>query len=268
MDTKLPLQKEELWPSVFSIIIPLVQLLSVIIVNLSDTLHIARLLVFPDILNLVNLLTMIVIISVTGWFWYWRSNIHFIVPPFDNETKTFTPNQKIINKLNSGLVIASLFLLLVFISVTIAGYKNLWFFLTLWGILQYLSYSLLLIMSGIVIYIWIFEFIQKKQTFRRENFIRNLIATLGDQGFIERPALKILKNEITGMTRTVEVEINDKKLILNVSFDGLEISKVFSEEEFYKSATPQTKEQLKVQIMALSAQLNQLNAQLDQSNTN
>ena len=61
------IEKKELWPSIVSVIVPLIQLLSVVIIGLSETFHIAKLLVFPDFLNLVNLLTLLVIVASISW---------------------------------------------------------------------------------------------------------------------------------------------------------------------------------------------------------
>jgi uncharacterized membrane protein (DUF485 family) len=189
-------EKREIWPGIVSVMVPLIQLTSVVVIGLSDTFHIAQLLIFPEILNIVHLLTMLVIVSGIGWFWYWRSNINSIIPIFDPKTKTVKPNQIIIEKINRFLVVFSVIFLLIFIFITIAGYKNLWGYSVLWGILQYIAYSLLLITTGFSIYIWIFEFIQKKQTFRREDFIRNLVLTLEEHGLIERAKFEILGNEM------------------------------------------------------------------------
>ena len=264
-DTKPSFQKEELWPSIISITVPLVQLVSVVVIGLSDTFHIAQLLVFPEILNLINLLTMLVTISAIGWFWYWRTNINWVAPLFDAQAKVYTPHQKIIEKLNRRLIIASAFVLLVFIFTTMAGYLNLWSNLkVLWGTLQYLTYSSLLILSGVAIYIWIYEFIQKKQTFQREDFTRNLITTLSDQGLIPRPNLKILRNQNTqGASRVVEIEIDSKKLILSASFDGLEINEVYEKDEYEKLLQRPSVEQLQAQITALLAQIQQLQSDLE-----
>jgi hypothetical protein len=106
-----------------------------------------------------------------------------------------------------------------------------------------------------------FEFIQKKQTFRREDFIKNLIAALGEQGLINRPAFRILKNEIVGMARNVEIEINNEKLFLSVSFDGLEVNKVYSAEEYKKISIPKSREQVRVELAALLEQLKQFDTQ-------
>lgn len=260
------IEKKELWPSIVSVIVPLIQLLSVVIIGLSETFHIAKLLVFPDFLNLVNLLTLLVIVASISWFWYWRGNINFIVPFIDEKTKKHKPNQLVVEKINRLLIIASIFVLLLFIFVSIAGYQNLGNHSIVWGTLQYISYSLLLVLTGLSIYIWIFEFIQKKQTFRREDFVKNLINALEEQGLIKRPNFKILKNEMNMMARIVEIEIDNQKLFLNVSFDGLEINKVQTKAEFEKMIPPKNAEQLKAEIAVLSEQLKQLNEQLNSGN--
>lgn len=261
MDSRTSFQKEEILPSVVSIAVPLVQLISVVIIGLSSTFHVAQLLIFPDILNLVNLLVMLITFSAIGWFWYWRTNINWVASLYNTEKNVYTPPQKVVEKLTRYLIIWSIIVLLFFISMTIIGYLNLFSsFKALWGSLQYISYSLLLMSSGVAIYIWIYEFIQTKKTFQREDFIKNLIGTLGEQGLIPRPDLKLLRNELAKnmSTRLVEIEIDAKKLVLEASFDGREISKIYEKSEYEKLLGQPSTDQLQAQISALLSQIQQL----------
>ena len=261
-DIKQPFQKEGVWPGIISIFIPLIQLISVVIIGLSDTFHITNLLVFPDMLNIINLMTMIVTIACVGWFWYWRTNIFFISPTYDQKTKQYTPIQKNITNLNKKMVGLSIISLLAFTSVTILGKLNTFSANNLWGISQYLTYSLLLIVNGVAIYIWIYEIIQKKQTFQKEDFTKNIITSLSESGWITRPELKILKNNIEGGARSMEVQIDYKRLILKVSFDGLEIIEAYEKEEYEKLNNKPSVEELQSQINQLLIQLQSLQPQI------
>ena len=254
-NTTTRIQEQDIWPGLISVIIPLLQLISVVVVGLADTFHVSSLLVFPSILNLINLLTMLVTVSIIGWFWYWRNNLNWV--NWKPETRTFNPDQTKVEKLIRSCVIFSSVLLVLFTVVTIIytqSYKpelNIF-----WGIGQYISYSLLLVLSGLAIYIWIYEFIRKKQTFQREDFTRNLLVTLGEYNLIKRPDVKIYRNEQgQNFTRVVEVEIADKRYVLTSSIDGLEIMSSYEKTEFEQQRTLPTIVDLQAQVQALLAQI-------------
>ena len=132
------------------------------------------------------------------------------------------------------------------------------------GIIQYISYSALLVVSGIAIYIWLFEYVKKKQSFEREDFVRNLIAALGEYNLIERPNIKIFQNNAQGAIRRVEIEINSKYFVLETSLDGIEIMSAQTKEEF-ESKDSLTIGDLQAQVQALLEQIDALQGGHDPS---
>lgn len=257
--TPLYLRQQEIFPGLVSIVIPLIQLTAVVVVGLSDTFHIAGLLIFPDFLNVINLLTILATISAIGWFWYWRSNIHWLIDPEELSKRSFNDQQIRTEKMLRFSLWTGVFFFVLFIGTTVISFQGHWGVqATILGISQYLSYSLFLILSGLVIYVWIYEFILKKQAFQREDFTRNLLITLEEYAIIPPPKVKILKNEsIRGFERSVTIEVDGKKNILRTSGDGLEIMEIQSGEEYEKTRGA-TVEELQAQINALLEQLSEL----------
>lgn len=71
MDGKtLQSQKETMWPSIISIIVPLIQLLIVVSVGFSSTLSFQKFFFLPEILSIVNIFIVFITLSLIGLFWY------------------------------------------------------------------------------------------------------------------------------------------------------------------------------------------------------
>lgn len=237
-------QKEELWPSIVSVVIPLIQLLLVFSVNLSEALSFRKLFLFSEILMLVNVLTVFLTLSFIAWFWYWRNNVWLLFQPTQKNFKTqfeegtekkFIPAEQKIFSLIKKMSIISSISFLIFIITVVVSISGIFFISKFWlGTIQYFTYCIFLSLTGLVIYIWISEFVRKKQTFQREDFIRNLLNTLRAHGIIPSPNVKIFKNQTSqGWTaKIVELEIDKKRYIVVSSFDGLEIFEIYSKKEY------------------------------------
>lgn len=248
-------QKDEIWPSIISLLVPLIQLLLVFSVSLSNILDFKKVFVYPDILILVNLLTLFITLSLIGWFWYWRNNTFLIFspPPPDKDKKQqifFPPEKKIFNLLKNLSLVSSLVFTLFVLTTILFLTKN-FVIKEFWlAFFQFFSYFLFVACTGLIIYIWISEYVKKKQTFQREDFLRNLLNTLAIHGLIESPKAKIWKNQVAqGWTsRIVEIEIEKQRFIIVASFDGLEILEIYKKEDYEKLFATPTVEQLQNQI--------------------
>lgn len=253
-------QKDEMWPNIISLLVPLTQLLLVFSVSLSNILDFKKVFVYPDILILVNLLTLFSTMSLIGWFWYWRNDAFLILsPPPDGDKKqqAFSPPEKKIFNLFKYLSLGSFLLFALFIFTTILFLTKNFVIKEFWiAFFQFFSYFLFVACTGLIVYIWISEYIRKKQAFQREDFLRNLLNTLTMHGLIESPGVKIWKNQIAqGWTsRIVEIEIQKRRFIIVASFDGLEILEIYKKEDYQKLLNMPTIEQLQSQFNNLSKQ--------------
>lgn len=231
-------QKDELWPSIISLFIPLIQLIAVVTMGLSNIFKISIFFFFPEILNLINLLLLFVAFSAIGFYWYWRSNLYILNIPevvSVEQKPKYVPEQKRIAKIIKFLLIVSVISLAIFVFTVANIFSDVTILPVLWlGVIQYLSYGGIIITSGLIIYIWIYEYIKKKQTFKREDFVKNLVNTLSDYGIVNPPDIKIWKNQIarSALSKVVEIEVNSKRLIVVCSFDGVDISEIYEKEEY------------------------------------
>lgn len=253
-------QKEMLWPSIISIIVPLVQLMIVVSVGLSSTLSFQRFFFLPEILSIVNILIVFITLSLIGLFWYWKNNSFLLnftsshkkennkrvpvsVTPShekENNKRAVTPEQKVFKYMKILLVISFL-AFSIFIGVIIVFLTGQLIMPIVWmGIIQYLSYSFFLIFTGLILYIWISEYARKRQVFQREDFVRNLSNALGEHGLIPSPEIKIWRNQPNPgwMTKYVELGIDGKRYVVITSFDGLEISEIYKKEEHEELTNP------------------------------
>lgn len=254
-----------IWPGIISILAPLIQLVVVISVSLSNLLNFKDFFMYPQILTLVNFLILFLILSGIGIYWYWRNSFSLfykqkspkkIVQKKSNEQKDsgninfnndynatsktnleFIPPEQKIFKLIKSLLITTIILFLIFLSISMLIYfKKFVFPEVLIIIPQYVCYSLLLVFNGIILYIWIYEYIQKKQAFKPEHLIPNLINSLQNNGFMEPLKMSIWENIMftNGIDRKIELELGKKKYVIISNFDGSEIKKVYIKDEYDK----------------------------------
>lgn len=232
-------QRETMWPSIISIIVPLIQLLIVASVGLSSTLSFQKFFFLPEILSIVNILIVFITLSLIGLFWYWKNNsfLHFASSnEKENGKKVITPEQKIFKYMKILLSISFL-AFSIFIGVIIVFLTEQLIIPVVWmGIIQYLSYSFFLIFTGLILYIWVSEYARKRQVFQREDFVRNLSNALGKHGLISSPKIKIWRNQPNQgwVSKYVELEIDEQRYVVITSFDGLEISEIYKKEEHEK----------------------------------
>lgn len=166
------------------------------------------------------------------------------------------------------LAISSILFLTFLTTVTLFLEKN-FIFPRVWlGIIQYLSYGFFLVFTGSIIYIWISEYIRKKQTFQREDFIKNMFNALENNGHIKinRPDVKVWKNQMAQgwASRIVELEIDKQRYIVICSFDGLEIFETYKKEEYEKLLAGPTAEQSQFQVNSPLRQIEVLQKKLQE----
>jgi len=226
---EIGLNREPLWPSLVSIVAPLVQLLLVFLVSMSNLLNVRQFFFYPELLVLVNILVLFITISCGALFWYWRNNnmvLSYRQPKTNDTGKPYSP-EKTVFRLILVLTILSGLLFLVFVSTVVVFLSKVFIMEILFvGIIQYTSYGLFLIFTGLVIYVWLLEYIKKRQTFQREDFIKNLLNTLATHELIKKdPVIIWRNNRFPGnyMSKSLEIEIKDQKYSVEASFDGLEI---------------------------------------------
>ncbi len=226
--------KQELLPTITSIAIPLVQIIGAIVVGLSEKLQFSKTILFPELLNQVNIFVIFTILMLLGWHWYYQTNYFWIreVPDMSNSKRK--SQQSRTNEWFKALSITAIVSFMVFLciailcaAITITGKEKI-----ILGIFQYIAYSTFLIATGVVIYAWCQEYIQKQKKSEGEEFHRNLLATLEENGWIERRKLRVIKNmptqdseQIKGIIgqRVVEMEIDSQYLKITTRFDGKEI---------------------------------------------
>ena len=76
----------------------------------------------------------------------------------------YIPEQKRIAKIIKILLVASVILLTIFVFAVTNIFLEIPLLPTLWlGVIQYLSYGGIIISSGLIIYIWIYEYIKKSK---------------------------------------------------------------------------------------------------------
>lgn len=226
-------QKESLLPNLVSVLPPLVQLIAVVAVGLSDLFKFSSFFFKPELFTLINLSVIFIIISCIG-FLNWRSNRLILQRSQENLVDPQLKNYGLLKFLLIFQIVAFLLLLSsVIIKITEESIK---LPPPLLPYLQYVSYVIFLSVSGIIIYIWLSDFVKRRQAYQREDFIPNLFESLRNQGYISEPGVKITKNQFLQnySSRYVEIMIKNKKYHLTVSLDGLEIYEIYNEDEFKK----------------------------------
>ena len=227
-------QKESLIPSIVSILPALIQLVAVMVVSLSDIFRFSEFFFNPSLLPAINLFVVIFIISIIGAINWREGKILYLTRQQD---EIINP-QKSIYSLIKKLLVTQIFSLLILIFSIIAKIAGdfLKLSMSILQFLQFASYAIFLSASGVIIYIWLSDYIKRRQAYQREDFIPNLLKSLRDQGFIGEPQVKILKNQFLQnyAGRYVVASIKGKKYHLTVSIDGLEINEIYTDEEFKK----------------------------------
>ncbi len=233
-------QKDEIWPSIASVLAPIVQLLLVLFAGISTFFNFQKFFFFPEFLNLINIFVLLATLACIACFWHWRNSTQFSIKKKKRKdgTEIFISQEQRVFNLIMSISVLSFLLLVVFVVMTIFYFLNLSFGKEVFAVLQYLSYSFFFVVTGLIIYIWLSEYLRKRNIFKREDFIKNLTNALGAHGIINIPQIKIWENQIAQnwTSRTVEVEISYIKYIVNTSVDGLEIFKIQEKAEHQSGA--------------------------------
>ena len=220
--------KDSAWTGLVSIFAPLIQLVVVFSASFSSVLNIQSFFLFPEALNIINFLGLFSILSLVGFYWYWRNtSIININNRKDKDGKfVYIPAEKVVFRIFKIMIPLLILFFISFVVCLIFNFyeRYIWSeFFT--GIIQYISYFGVLCLSGLLVYMWAHEYIKKKQTFQREDFIKNLLDTLTIHGIINPPNVKVweISNDLN---KTVRLKIDSDDWAVSCSYDGKEVYKV------------------------------------------
>jgi hypothetical protein len=234
------IKKDQFWPTLISLLIPLVQLFAVVIVDINSTLRLNELFIYADLLPVANLLALMLIAASIGVYWYRKENYNWLVWGEDSKQTRFP--QKEINTALFTMIIIGVITCLIIITSLILGksgtlpveYKD-----TV-AIVQIISYIVFVISIGIVAYIGLSEYSKKQRDFKPEQYLNNLLSSMQFYGTIPRPTIHIKQRTMlqgNQLQILVNLEIGDDEKYLITNYDGKEIIQELPAEEYRRMNT-------------------------------
>lgn len=209
--------------AVASIAIPLVQLFAVSSVALSNQLKLTSFFVNGDFLPAINVFIIFITLSIIGLMSVRQGNIFFRK---NKNNLLINEKEHQINFLSSlvwYLQMPSFILFIFSILFVIKSNTNLSSFL------QYLFYSIFLVISGIILFFWVQEYIRKNNQPRQEDFVPNLLDSLRRHKLLKENPVEVLDQVgLENGRKLVRVKIETQtEYFLITDFFGFNIEKTW-----------------------------------------
>jgi hypothetical protein len=232
------------WPAIASVLIPSVQLIAVIIVDVNETLNLENLFLMPNILPIANIFALMLIMIGMGTYWYIKENYHWIytwnTPNDTDRTKVPTEQKRTKNILITSVWIAIVSCITLIISLIVGSsfLKDVTSYFYVISALQVISYISLVSFVGFIAYVGLNEYSKKQKGFKPEQYLTNLRTAMESHGTIQAPKIHIKKRQRTrnnSMEFLIEIEINNEKKYLLTNYDGKEITQELTPDEYRKA---------------------------------
>lgn len=178
----------------------LIQLAVVLSVGLGTSIGLTNFFYFRDHLTLINFLTFLLTTSIIFSYSFFRKNKK-LSADFSNPesgTKTFIVI----------LQILQLIFFLFFLVSTLLIFSKVGSLIVL-GLIQGLSYPLLLIIVGMIIFIWFQDHVEKQKYFKQEELIPNLNLSLRRQGIIKDKTEIIFLQDLPNANKLFKITEGD-----------------------------------------------------------
>lgn len=228
--------QESLISTLASIAAPLLQLIAVVSISLSEQLRLTKLLIRPDILPLANFFIILLTLASIGVIATWQNNAFAIrMSKRQPDDQTSIPFNDAKTTLISNLWKVFLFIeipaLVIFLGTLLidTGDK----YQKLLPMLQYVSYISFMYASGIILFMWLQDFQQTRSRPKIEDFIPNTLNSLRNRGMLNEKQViisrSILLNDNT--TKLVKAEIGNQEYIFTIDFNGTLIHDIWKEQD-------------------------------------
>lgn len=234
-------RREQFWPTIASIIIPLVQLFAVIIVDINDTLQLRGLFIKAEMLPIANLLTLMLIAACIGAYWYWKENYNWVnFGHQQNQPRFYQKEVAYSLKITTFFAFVACAFIIVSLVFGRSSSPNLVVYTDYIAIIQIISYIAFITSVGIVAYVGLSEYSKKQEDFKPEQYLNNLLSSMQVYGTIPRPVIHIkergtLSNNRFDILVNLTIDNNEKYLV--TSYDGKEILKELSAAEYRQTTT-------------------------------
>lgn len=234
-------KREQLWPTIASFVIPAIQLIAVIIVDINDTLQLKVLFINSEILPIANLLALMLIAASIGFYWYWKENYSWLSI---GSEKYVSYQRKIRNFLLTAIITAVIAAVIIIISLILgrSSLEDSERFITFVATVQIISYVIFVYMIGIITYIGLSEYSKKQKDYKPEQYLNNLLSSMQYYGTIPRPNIHVKERKTLfdkQMNTLVNLTINGEEKYLITTYNGKEIVKELSAAEYRQSTVQQ-----------------------------
>ncbi|HEY0964211.1 MAG TPA: hypothetical protein VGE31_00230 [Candidatus Paceibacterota bacterium] len=236
--------RENFWPTVASVMVPLVQLVAVIIVDVSNTLKLSQLFLNADILPFANLISLTLVIVGIGFFWYWKEHYNWF-----HKKKSLPDNSRMfhhehVKNFLLGSILFSIITSVVLVASIVLGKVSHEYFpgqIEILTVIQIVCYMLFVSAVGIVTYIGLSEYSKKQKDFKPEHFLDNLLLSMQNHGIIHKPQIHIRqRSRGQNLQMSVNVQIDGRDLYLSTSYDGKDIYQEMTADEYRQQITEPT----------------------------
>lgn len=237
--------QESFLSTIVSIAAPLIQIVAVTSLSLSDQLKLSNFFAKSEFLPLVNFLVIFTILSIIGHL-ITKQNNSFLLnmtkkgenQQNSNQANTETqnndtPTNAAFNPANFKderleqirhlwiwvycIQIPSFFIFLITILFKFSGFFD--FFKPL---AQYISYIAFLISSGVISFIWLQDYQRIKHLPREQDFVPNLLESLRIRGLLKEKGVEVTRKRTLqdNITNVLRIKIGTEEFIVTTNYSG------------------------------------------------
>lgn len=184
----------------------LVQIAAISLIGVSSAFGVDKVIDNSDLLRLTNFFVFVVAVSAIGSYSYFATR---------SEGRK-SGRGLLFKKLEPYVLLTtSFFSFISFIFFIISSYvlinqanQDKW----IWPLLQIISYSGVMTLASLNVYVWMHNLLKSYSRFRDTDFIDNFKSALRENGYLNDPVLKIIENNVlTNGNRIIVFRINDQQ---------------------------------------------------------